>query len=160
MGFVGENYIGFVEPGMGTFPFVVADGGAWIFKGTGLVTGSAVPGVIATDLDEFDPGEYPTDVEILGHSPVPLKDAVSEDGDLQGYLDSDMTYWTDPAGHAGIWDSGTTNWIPSLAACPHPAGVCPAAMVGRITGNLLALFGRGPAGRRQPSRANWRTIYK
>ena len=89
-----------------------------------------------------------------------MQDAVSEDGDLQGYLDSDMTYWTDPAGHAGIWDSGTTNWIPSLAACPHPAGVCPAAMVGRITGNLLALFGRGPAGRRQPSRANWRTIYK
>ena len=52
--FVGENYIGFVEPGLATFPFVVADPRAWIFKGTGLSDGSKVPGVIATDLDEFD----------------------------------------------------------------------------------------------------------
>ncbi len=160
VGFVGENYIGFVVPGGGTFPFVVADGAAWIFKGTGLRTGSSVPGVISTDLDEFDSGDYPPDLEILGHSPVPLKDAVSEGGYLQGYLASDMTYWTDATSQAGIWDSGTTNWIPSLAPCPATASSCPATMVGKITGNLLALFGRGPAGRRQPSKANWRSIYR
>jgi hypothetical protein len=158
--FVGENYIGFVLGGTGTFPYVVADPKAWIFKGTGLRAGSAVPGVIATDLDEFDPGDYPANLEILGHSPVPLKDAISEDGDLQGFLASDMTYWTDPASHAGIFDSGTTNWIPSLSPCPAGARSCPAAMVGKITGNLLSLFGRGPAGRHQPSEANWRAIYK
>jgi hypothetical protein len=33
-------------------------------------------------------------------------------------------------------------------------------MVGRITGNLLALFGKGPAGLYAPSTANWQTIYK
>ena len=160
VGFVGENYIGFVVPGQGTFPFVVANANAWIFKGTGLKAGSAVPGVIATDLDEFDPGDYPSNLEILGHSPVPLKDAISEGGDLQGFLASDMTYWTDPKSHAGIFDSGTTNWIPSLSPCPVGSRSCPAAMVAKITGNLLALFGRGPAGLHQPSRANWRTIYK
>jgi hypothetical protein len=158
--FVGENYIGFVEPGVATFAFVVADAGAWIFRGTGLADGSKVPGVIATDLDEFDPSEYPPGLQILGHSPVNLNDAVSEDGRLQGYLDSDMTYWTDRTSHAGIFDSGTTNWIPSLAPCAAAASSCPAAMVGKITGNLLALFGKGPAGRHEPSVANWQAIYK
>ena len=160
VGFVGENYIGFVEPGEPLFPFVVADAGAWIFKGTGLRDGSAVPGVIATDLDEFDPDDYPTNLQILGHSPVPLADAVSEDGDLQGFLDSDMTYWSDPASGAGIFDSGTTNWIPALAPCPPTDSSCPAVMVAKITGNLLALFGKTRAGRVQPSVANWHEIYK
>ena len=160
VGFVGENYVGFVEPGVAPFPYVVADAGAFIFKGTGLADGSEIPGVIATDLDEFDSDDYPTDLQILGHSPVNLNDAVSEEGQLQGYLDSDMTYWTDPVSHAGIFDSGTTNWIPSLTPCPVTTAACPAAMVAKITGNLLALFGRGPAGRYEPSRANWQTVYK
>jgi hypothetical protein len=33
-------------------------------------------------------------------------------------------------------------------------------MVATITGNLLALFGRGPAGRYVPAKANWQAIYK
>ena len=160
VGFVGENYVGFVEPGNRPVPFVVADASAWIFKGTGLSDGSSVPGVIATDLDEFDPYDYPVNVEILGHSPVPLKEAISELGDSQGFLDSDMTYWSDPTSHAGIFDSGTTNWIPSLAPCSRAGRSCPAPIVGEITGNLLALFGKGPAGRFQPSSPNWSGIYK
>jgi hypothetical protein len=116
--------------------------------------------VIATDLDEFDPDDYPTNLQILGHSPVPLADAVSEDGDLQGFLDSDMTYWSDPASGAGIFDSGTTNWIPALAPCPPTDSSCPAVTVAKITGNLLALFGKTRAGRVQPSVANWHEIYK
>ena len=160
VGFVGENYVGFVEPGYAPVPFVVADASAWIFKGTGLSDGSSVPGVIATDLDEFDPYDYPVNLEILGHSPVPLKDAISELGQSQGFLYSDMTYWSDPTSDAGIFDSGTTNWIPSLAPCSRAARSCPAATVGEITGNLLALFGKGPAGRFQPSTPNWSEIYK
>ena len=160
VGFVGENYVGFVEPGNRPVPFVVADANAWIFKGTGLSDGSSVPGVIATDLDEFDPYDHPANLEILGHSPVPLKESISELGDSQGFLDSDMTYYSDPTSHAGIFDSGTTNWIPSLAPCPPARRTCPAPMVGKITGNLLALFGKGPAGRFQPSTPNWSGIYK
>jgi hypothetical protein len=160
VGFVGEDYVGFVEPGLAALPFVVADANAWIFKGTGLSDGSKVPGVIATDLDEFDPDDYPTNLQILGHSPVPLQDAVSEEGELQGFLYADMTYWSDPTSGAGIFDSGTTNWIPSLAPCPPAAVSCPAPVVGKITGNLLALFGEGRAGRVQSSTANWQQIYK
>ena len=89
-----------------------------------------------------------------------LQDAVSEGGQAQGYLYSDMTYWTDRSSHAGIFDSGTTNWIPSLAPCAATVSSCSAPMVAKITGNLLALFGKGPAGRYEPSVANWQTIYK
>ena len=71
-----------------------------------------------------------------------------------------MTYWTDPASHAGIFDSGTTNWIPSSPRARATDSLCPALMVAKITGNLLALFGKGPAGRYEPSVANWQTIYK
>jgi hypothetical protein len=158
VGFVGENYVGFVEPGMKAVPFVVADASAWIFKGTGLSDGSSVARVVATDLDEFDPYDHPADVQILGHSPVPLNEVISELGDSQGFLDTDMTYYTDPASHAGIFDSGTTNWIPSLAPCLSTRS-CPASIVGKITGNLLALFGKGPAGLFQPSVPNWRKVY-
>jgi hypothetical protein len=160
VGFVGENYVGFIEPGVKAVPFVVADASAWIFKGAGLTNGSRIPGVIATDLDAFDSDDYPTNLEILGHSPVPLKDAISESGDEQGYLYSDTTYWTDSKSGAGIFDSGTTNWIPSLGACSPTASSCPAKTVGKITGNLLALFGKGPAGKYEPSQANWRQIYR
>ena len=40
-------------------------------------------------------------------------------------------------------NTGTNNWIPALAGrsgC-HPGGICESAMVQRITGNILKLFG-------------------
>lgn len=159
-GFVGEQYVGYLVPGAAPLPFVVADPGAFLFSGTGLGLGDKVPGVVATDFDMFDPADHPTNLEILGHSPVPLTRAVSEVGDTLGYADADTTYWSDPASGAGIFDSGTTNWIPALAPCSDEAAhSCPARSVGRMTGNLLALFGRGPAGRFVPSVANWQTVY-
>ena len=159
MGFVGEQYAGYLDPGTAPVPFVVEAASSWIFKGTGLRDGSRIAGVVATDFDEFDIYDHPADLDILGHSPVPLSEAVSELGDAAGSADSDMTYWTDPKSGAGIFDSGTTHWIPSLASCGPGTAACPAGVVGRITGNLLLLFGRGPAGLRQPSKANWQGLY-
>jgi hypothetical protein len=59
-----------------------------------------------------------------------------------------------------VLDTGTSNWIPALddrAGC-HPGGICESAMVQRITGNILRLFGQGPAARHQPSVPNWRQV--
>ncbi len=160
IGFVGEQYVGYLLPGAAPGPLVVARGASpWIFRGTGLRSGSRVPGVVTGDLDEFDPGDHPSNLEILTHSPVSLSDAMSETGVAQGFLYSDMTYWTDSASGAGFFDSGATSWIASLTPCPRGTRDCPATTTRRITGNLFALFGRGPAGRFQPSRANWRQVY-
>jgi hypothetical protein len=160
IGFVGEQYVGYLLPGAASGPLVVAHGAsAWIFRGTGLRSGSSVPGVVTGDLDEFDPADHPSDLEILAHSPVNLSDAMSDIGTSQGFVYSDMTYWTDTRSGAGIFDSGATSWIASLAPCARGTHDCPAAMTRRITGNLFALFGRGPAGHFEPSVPNYQLVY-
>ncbi len=154
---VGEMYNGFLEPGQ-TAPFVVHDAVPWLFAGTGLHDGSSIPGVIASDFDQFDPSwPHPADVQILGHSPIPLTRAQASLDNFNGVSYSDLTYWTDPTSGAGVFDSGTNNWINALNPCPAGTS-CPAPLVRRITGNLLRLFGQGPTGHLEPSVANWQTI--
>ena len=155
--FVGEAYGGFLEPGRHA-GFRVADAPAWVFRGTGLRDGSVVPGVIASDVDKFYAGvSHPSDVQILAHSPFP---ASMGQTDL-GAPYSDMTYYTDSQTGAGVLDTGTNNWIPALLndhiGCGTPAG-CASAIVQRITGNILRVFGQGRVGRTYRSVANWRQV--
>ena len=140
-------------------PFVVYDASSWIFAGTGLRDGSQIPQVVASDFDHVAPG-YPvaSDLQVLGHSPVPLSEAFTSQGQWGGDTYSDMTYYTDPASKAGVFDSGTVNWISTLTECPLTQASCPSRLTGEITGNLLRLFGQGPAGRSEPSVANSRAV--
>lgn len=149
----GELYSGFVEPGVAPLPFVVYDAGSWLFKGTGLHRGSTIDGVIASDIDHLDTAlPTPGDIQVLGHSPVPLKVAYTNQGKWGADTYADMTYYTTAASKAGVFDSGTVNWIDALGTCS--AASCPAHEVGKITGNLLHLLGQGPAGRTHPSVSN------
>jgi hypothetical protein len=153
----GELYSGFVEPGEPPSPFVVWDAGAWIFRGTGLHDGSSIPGVISSDIDHLYPdGPMPSNIEVLGHSPIPLSESYTNQGQWGDDTYSDMTYYTDPASHAGVFDSGAVSWIDALTPCTGRS--CPAPLVGDITGNLLWLFGQGPAGDFVPSVANWQGV--
>ena len=152
--FVGEAYSGYTRPGAPAGPFVVADGSSWLFAGTGLHDGSTVPGAVLTDFDQFSPGSSPANLQILGHSPVPPKDAQTQ----RSRPYADTTYYTDPSSGAGVFDSGLNSWIPDLDPC-SPGAACPAGAFGQMTANLLALFGKGPAGRSQPSSPNWRAVY-
>ena len=155
--FVGESYNGFLEPGV-LGDLTVADGTAWLFAGTGLHTGSVLPNVIGSDVDSLEPrGGHPDDVQVLAHSALPAgkAQAASRNGAV---FYSDMTYYSDPASSAGVWDSGTNNWIPALAP---GNGETPAvaAIVRTITENLFHLMGQGPAGRVQRSAGNLAQIY-
>jgi hypothetical protein len=154
--FVGDTYAGFLEPGLHV-GFKVADASAWVFDGTGLRNGQVVPGVVASDVDKFDQGYgQPADDQIFGHSPIPAGLGQTS----IGAFFSDMTYYTNAAAGAGVLDTGTNNWIPALdgrSGC-RPGGICEATMIQRITGNILRLFGQGPAARLQPSQANWRQV--
>jgi hypothetical protein len=154
--FVGDTYAGFLEPGLHV-GFTVADASAWVFAGTGLRDGEVIPGVVASDVDKFDLAYgQPADDQILGHSPVPANLGQTS----IGAFFSDMTYYTDASTGAGVLDTGTNNWIPALAGrsgC-HPGGICEATMVQRITGNILRLFGQGPAARLRPSVPDWRQV--
>ena len=160
--FVGEMYAGFLEPGRHV-ALVVSDASSWVYRGTSLRDGSAVPGVVASDVDHFYPAmTHPADVQILSHSPIPLTMGQTEIGPFY----SDMTYYTAAGSGAGVLDTGTTNWITALGSDRSGCGVreqqgtrrCAAAILRRITGNILRAFGAGPAGREHPSVANWRTF--
>ncbi len=137
----------------------VTDPSAWIFEGTDLPAGTRVPGVIASDVDSLAPSQsHPPNVRVLAHSPLSVHQAqvTARDGEV---FYSDMTYYTDPTSRAGVWDSGTNNWIPALRATSCASATCPANVVATMTGNLLRLFGQGPAGRQRPSEPNWRNCY-
>jgi hypothetical protein len=156
---IGELYSGYLDPGADPTPFVVHDAKAWIFKDTGLHNGSVVPRVIDSDIDHIDLAYgTPTNIEVLGHSPVPLNVSYTTQGEWNGDTYSDMTYYTNPTSKAGVFDSGNVNWIDAMLPCPKEVPVCPAHTVQKITENLLWLFGQGPAGRIIPSRPNWRSV--
>lgn len=147
---VASTYFGFG----GSFPLVVTDPGAWLYKGTGLVQGDTVPGVIASDFNGYTAGNgEPPGVEILAHSPV--KPAGGRAGS------ADTVYYTSASSLGGVFSSGTNGWIPAMAPCDPatPANACPAIAVQQMTANLLALFGQGPAGSVEPSSANWQQYY-
>jgi hypothetical protein len=154
--FVGDTYAGFLEPGLHV-GFRVADASAWVFDGTGLHNGEVIPSLIASDVDKFDLGYgQPADDQIFGHSPIPANLGQTSIGAFY----SDMTYYTSSSTGAGVLDTGTNNWIPALddhSGC-YPGGICEATMVQRITGNILKLFGQGPAARIQPSVPNWQQV--
>jgi hypothetical protein len=154
---VGQLYSGYLDPGTGTVPFVVWDPVPWMFQGTGLTKGSQVPGVIDADIDHVEPG-YPTpaNLEVLGHSPVPLSIAYTNQGQWGLDTYSDLTYYTNPKSKAGIIDTGTTNWICALAPCA--ANPTARTDLQDITTNILRLFGQGPAGLREPSVSNYNTV--
>jgi hypothetical protein len=148
---IGATYIGYYNSG--TFPLVVTNPTSWLFAGTGLVANDQIPRVFAGDFQAYEPsaGDNPPGVEILSHSPV----TVSGHPELHY---ADTSYYTMPVSHAGVFSSGTVNWIPSLQDCPT-ATDCPGATMQKITGNLLRVFGAGPVGLTYPSVANWQNYY-
>jgi hypothetical protein len=156
-GLVGEVYSGYLEPG-DVAPFVVADAQAWIYRGTHLHDGSVLPGVIRSDIDHVSQFEgMPAHLQVLGHSPVSLSLVYTNQGTWGNDTYSDFTYYTDPRTKSGVIDTGNNNWINAMDSCP-PTGGCAAGELQRITGNILWLFGQGPAGRRVPSVDNQSSI--
>jgi hypothetical protein len=120
---------------------VVVDPNNWLFQGTGATAGLKLHNVVGSEYDRYDatvPG--PSNVEILTHSPLHC-------GGKSDF--SDATYYSAPSG-AGVFASGTIDWVGNMDThCSAPN--CPGQVVGRITENLLAAFGAGPAGVTHPS---------
>lgn len=154
---VGGLYSGYTDPGVQPVPFVVFDPVPWVFKGTGLTKGSKIPEVVDSDIDHVAESlPTPADIQVLGHSPVPLSIAYTNQGEWGGDTYSDMTYYTNPKSKAGVIDTGTTNWICALSLCA--GNPTTKADLKQITGNILRLFGEGPAGDSEPSAHNTASV--
>lgn len=147
---LGANYIGFNNGSAAAL--VDSDPTSWLYAGTGLAARAIVPGALSNDFQQYQPSApNPPNVEILAHSPVQVEE--------HGAAFADTTYYTMPTSEAGIFNSGTTQWIPSLETCPATEVNCPAQMMQELTTNLLRAFGVGPVGIRYPSVANWQQFY-
>ncbi len=155
---IGIEYQAFQPAGTPFGDLVVVDPSSWIMAGTGLRSGSVIPGANGSEFDRYVPGPpSPEDVQILCHSPITS---------VIGPSASDMAYYT-VRGGGGVFASGTASFVNRLWANPGtlPQPFAPAAIpkvtapLTRITTNLLAEFARGPLGARKPSQPNWRHFY-
>lgn len=153
---IGQAYMGYLNLDAPAADFVVYDGSAWVFTGTGLRTGSVLPGIIGSDFDHLST-PTPPNLQVLGHSPVSMAHGFTGGRTWNGCSYSDMTYYTRPDSKAGVFDSGMVSWINHLSPCPSGTS-CPATQVRQMTGNVLWLFGQGPAGHVQPSMANYQNL--
>jgi hypothetical protein len=122
---------------------VITDSRNWMFAGTGLVDRSHIAGIVGPEYDHFSAdAPNPGDVTVVAVSPVVCGGRAST---------ANMTYYSAASG-AGVWDTGTIDWVGQVAgSCSTCA---PATPVTRVTENVLAAFGQGPAGVAHPSSAN------
>jgi hypothetical protein len=154
---IGQAYMGYLNLDAPQADFVVNDASSWIYSGTGLHNGSALAGIIGSDFDHLTPTGTPPNLQVLGHSPVDMTHGFTGGRTWNGNSYSDMTYYTRTDSQAGVLDTGTVSWINHLTPCPDNTS-CPATQVRQMTGNLLWLFGQGPAGRIKPSIPNHQTV--
>jgi hypothetical protein len=128
---------------------VVVDPDNWLFQGTRATAGQKLPNVVGSEYDRYDrsvPG--PPNVEIVTHSPL----------HCGGRADfADATYYSAASG-AGVFATGTIDWVGNMDThCQAPN--CAGRVLGRVTENLLAAFGTGPAGLVHPSNPAQSTVH-
>jgi hypothetical protein len=120
---------------------VVVDPSNFLFAGTGVTTGTNLPGVVGQEIDHAIAGALtPRPLEVLMHSPFPCPGGRSY---------SDATYYSAPSG-AGVFDSGTMSWVVSMTS----SNALTRRVMLKATDNLLLAFSRGPCGRAHPARDN------
>ncbi|HEX6522922.1 MAG TPA: N,N-dimethylformamidase beta subunit family domain-containing protein [Streptosporangiaceae bacterium] len=140
---IGQSYVCSVAR---NFPMVVTDPGSWIWKGSGARQGQQLPGLVGPEFDQVNPEEpTPHPIEVIARTPVSC-------GAPATY--SDVSYYV-AASHAGVFDSGTEDWLCALpyAECGVPGVTEPVVRraVQAATANVLIAFAAGPAGRAHPA---------
>ena len=141
---VGQSYVCSFASNV---PMIVTDPGNWVWAGSGVYRGEALPGLVGPEVDQVNPSEpTPRPLEVIAQSPVGC-------GALLTY--SDVTYYVAGRG-AGVFDAGTEDWIcalPDAAGCPASGVTQPAVRraIQAATANILTAFAAGPAGRAHPA---------
>ncbi|MBV9445686.1 MAG: hypothetical protein JO345_07305 [Streptosporangiaceae bacterium] len=140
---IGQSYVCSVTS---NFPMVVTDPESWIWKGSGARQGQQLPGLVGPEFDQVNTdAPTPHPIEVIARTPVSC-------GAPATY--SDVSYYV-AASHAGVFDSGTEDWICALpyAECGVPGVTKPLVQraVEAATANVLTAFAAGPAGRAHPA---------
>ncbi|HEY7930977.1 MAG TPA: N,N-dimethylformamidase beta subunit family domain-containing protein [Acidimicrobiales bacterium] len=131
----------------GAGSMTVLGAGGWLWRGTHLRTGASLPNALGGEFNHVAlPEPVLAPVQIFAQSAV-----------LGGT--SNVTYYA-PPGRGGVFCSGTGYWIYRLSNAPLLGNEWVPPPIDGVTGplsvatrNVLALFARGPAGNREPSRS-------
>jgi hypothetical protein len=125
-------------------PFVVTSPSWWGFRGTGVKTGAAFPGLVGPEADRiYLNARTPRPMEVLSHASYSCRGVPTS---------AQAVYYTTRSG-AGVFNAGTLRWGCALVdRCEHPLGVRTRVFVRQVTDNLLREFAAGPVGRRHPAR--------
>jgi hypothetical protein len=111
----------------------------WLFAGTGVTDGTALPGLVGPEYDRVTLDvPTPRPIEVLARSPLVCAGRSSY---------SDVAYYTTPSG-AGVFSTGTNWWINAISGA---SGRLCQRVVTQVTTNLLHAFMEGPAGERHPA---------
>jgi hypothetical protein len=133
--------------------YVVQTPGAWMFKGTGVQTGTRFPVLVGVEYDRVTPG-FPVErpIQVVAHSPLVCKGVSSF---------ADSAYYTHPSG-AGVFNTGTMRWVESFGPPLYGWGLTKAAgrFTRRVTANVLTAFADGPAAAKYPARDNLAAIHE
>ena len=114
---------------------LVSNSAHWIWAGSGVRDGQALPALIGNEADGVARPASPANVEVLASSPVQCGKVTSR---------ANTSYYTAPSG-AGVFATGTIWWVCALEAkyCSSAPNIAP---VRAATANVLRAFVAGPAG--------------
>jgi hypothetical protein len=116
-------------------PYVVTDSHHWVYAGTGLHDGDAIPGIVGYEMDRAMP-DYPAPPfgsrALLSKSPFTVGDGRPDV--------ANSSIYRAPSG-AWVFDAGTISWSMGLDNLPGNTRADP--RIQRITANLLDAFVHG-----------------
>lgn len=124
----------------------------FLFEGLGLRRGSAVPGIVATEIDRAYPvAGTPKNLQVVAHSPVPIAGRPP--------THSDMTYYT-TSSDAGVLAVGTMGWCLALRGTSrkHRIDHSSVEFARTVTRRLFKAMAQGPLGKAHPARGNLDSI--
>jgi hypothetical protein len=135
-------------------PFVVLDPGFFAFSGTGVVVGTAVPGLVGGEVDRVpSPKDVPRFTRIVAHSAVTCTPSLVADH-------SDAAYSVADSG-AAVFSVGSLVWLRSILRPATTFGADDGSVVfaQKVTANVLRVFSEPRAGARIPATPNVREVY-
>ena len=139
------------------FDWVVRDQNWWGYANTGVVNGSAIPGLVGREVDQLVKAfEIPKPTQVVAHT----KFTCSGTGVTKKKY-HDATYITTKAGGA-VFAVGTQMWACAMNGNCVGQGTneITNAFTKQVTDNVLLGFDQGPAGITSPSVNNLKQIYK
>ena len=138
---VGVMYVDFFNAENPALSYVVQNSSNWVYTGTGLLNGAAIPGILGYEMDQYlngfpGPVADPTSYVLLSDSPFT---------GVSGLNHANSSIYEAPSG-AWVFAAGTIDWSWGLDSYVPPAGIntrgvaAPSAALQQTTANILNRF--------------------